>query len=142
MDRCFCVNTRPNANLAVDTPAKKRESRQLGISYATALLLTVVVELPVVWLLLRQESWKKVLPAALVGNLITHPAMHFLLPLVLSSVSLGLFLLVGELAVFSLEVVVYLAWVRPKPWPRAVAASAASNAASFGLGLVIFPWPG
>jgi hypothetical protein len=60
------------------------------------------------------------------------------LPRLISVQPLGRFILVGETAVFIFEALVYLALVRPQPWTRAIAASAAANAASFAVGLLIF----
>jgi hypothetical protein len=113
----------------------------LSASYAVALLITLAIEVPVVWWMLRARGWRRVLPAALVANLLSHPALHFLLPRLLPARPLGTFILVGELSVFLWEAVLYLLWIRPRPWPRAVAAAAAANAASFALGLLVFPPP-
>jgi len=114
----------------------------MAISYIWALIITVVVEVPVVWLLLRRQGWPRVLPAALVANGLTHPALHFLLPRVLSPHPLARFVIVGELSVFVVEAAILLAWVRPRPWPLAIAASAAANASSFAMGLLVLPAPG
>lgn len=110
--------------------------------YLAALALTIGVEELTAVLVLGRSSWVRVVPAVFVANLLSHPALHFLLPRVLAPRPAAYFVLVGELAVFLLEAVIYLIWVRPRPWPLAGAASAAANAASFGIGICIFPGPG
>jgi hypothetical protein len=105
--------------------------------YLLALGLTLAVEVPLALLVLRRQGWKRVLPAALLANLISHPLLHFALPRVLSPADRVTFLLVGELGVFALEVIVYLLVVRPRPWLLAVGAAALANAASYALGLLL-----
>ena len=107
-------------------------------SYLLVLLLNMAIEVPLVMLFLRHRGWKRVVPVAVLANLLTHPALHFVLPLLISTSELGRFILVGELGVFVFESAVYLLLVRPRPWPLAVAAAAAANAASYAVGLVIF----
>ena len=111
----------------------------ISLRYLSALALTLAVEVPCVLVLLRDSPRRKVLASALAANLLSHPALHFLLPAVVPIHPIGRFILVAELGAFAFEAAVYLAWVRPAPWPLAIAASAAANAASFGLGLVVWP---
>jgi len=105
------------------------------------LALTLAVEAPVVLLCLRSSPWKRVLAALLVANLLSHPALHFLLPRLISMQQVGVFILVGEGAVFVLEALVYLLVVRPRTAALAVAAAAGANAASYLVGLLLFPTP-
>ena len=114
----------------------------LSLPYLTALALTLATEVPTVTWLLRRAPWQRVVPAVLVANLISHPALHFLLPRVLPVHPLSQFIVMGELLVLALEALVYLLWIRPRPWPLALAASALANAASFGLGLLLLPGTG
>ncbi|MBW2736577.1 MAG: hypothetical protein JRH20_29670, partial [Deltaproteobacteria bacterium] len=103
--------------------------------YLAALALTLALELPVALLILRKNR-ARVLLAGLVGNGLSHPALHFLLPMVIvPQAAPGPFILVGELSVFAFEALLYVAMVRPQPWTLAVVAAAAANALSFGVGL-------
>jgi hypothetical protein len=105
--------------------------------YLLGLALTLAVEVPVVLLLLRRRGWKRVLAAALVANLVSHPLLHFVLPRIVSPMARGQFILVGEIGVFVLEALIYWAVLRPRPWPLAVAAAALANAASYSIGLLL-----
>jgi len=106
-------------------------------AYLIGLALTLAVELPVALLVLRRQGLKKALLAGLIANLVSHPLLHFALPHLISPAARGQFILVGELGVFVLEALIYLAVVRPRPWALALAAAALSNAASYALGLLI-----
>jgi hypothetical protein len=106
-------------------------------AYLIGLALTLAVELPVALLVLRRQGKKRALLAGLLANLISHPLLHFALPLLVSPAARGQFILVGELAVFVFEALVYLAVARPRPWVLAVAAAALANAASCGPKLLI-----
>jgi hypothetical protein len=107
-------------------------------TYLVGLALTLAVEVPLVLLLLRRRGWKLVLAAALVANLASHPLLHFVLPRLISPAARGQFILVGEIGVFVLEALVYLAMVRPRPRALAVAAAALANLASYSVGLLFF----
>lgn len=102
-----------------------------------AFLLTLGVELPVVWLVLRREtSPGRILAACLAANLMTHPVVWFLLPRLFSSYLS--YLIVAELGAFLAEALVYRAALRPLSWRMAVSASALANAGSLGLGLALY----
>jgi len=107
-------------------------------TYLPVLCLTISIELPVAWFFLRHQQRRRVVLAAIVGNCITHPALHFLLPLVLSPEDKGLFLLVGELLVLAVEIIVYRTIVPKTSWALAIATAAAANALSYGIGVVFF----
>lgn len=109
------------------------------LAYLGALGLTLALEIPVVAWVLRRSPWQRILPAVVVANLLSHPALHFALPLILPPHPKGPFVLVGELLVFAFEAALFAAWVRPRPWPLALAASAAANLASFAAGLLVLP---
>lgn len=114
-------------------------SGTLLLGYLEALALTLAVEIPVVAWVLRRSPWRRYLPAVLIANLVSHPALHFALPQILPPSPPGPFVLVGELSVFAFEAAFYAVWVRPRPWPLAMAASAAANLTSFAAGLLMLP---
>ena len=102
-----------------------------------AFLLTLAVELPIVLVVLRREtSPGRILAAGLAANLMTHPVVWFLLPRLFSSYLV--YLLVAELGAFLAEALVYRAALRPLSRRMAVSASALANAASLGLGLLLY----
>lgn len=106
--------------------------------YVSALALTVAIELPVVLLVLRGRKWRRTLLAVLLANGLSHPLLHFALPHALAPEPKGRFILVGELAVFVLEALLYWLLVRPRPRARAITASAVANAVSYAVGLLIW----
>ncbi len=111
------------------------------MSYALSLLLTVTLEVPVVCLVLRRVPWRRSLACALAANLVSHPAIHFLMPRLVPVDPLGRFLLVAEVLVLLFEAAVYVLVARPRPWVLGLAASAAANLVSFAVGLALVPGP-
>ena len=114
--------------------------------YAIAAAVTLAVELPVVLLVARRARLMigdaKVLGAAALANLLTHPALWYVpysfFPAVLLPANYGLYLVVGEGLVLLVETAVYwLILVRHRPW-LALAMSALANAASYGAGLLVW----
>lgn len=101
------------------------------MSWPLAFLLTLILEIPVVLLLLAR-GWRKDLPLALLANSITHPVLWFVLPPLFSDYLT--FLIVGELAVFTSEALLYAAAVRC--W-RGAAAGVAANSLSMAVGLLL-----
>ena len=101
------------------------------MSWPLAFLLTLSLEIPVVLLVLKR-GWRKDLPLALLANSITHPILWFVLPSLFTDYLT--FLIVGELAVFSFEALLYAGAVRG--WHGALAGVAA-NSLSLGVGLLL-----
>jgi len=115
--------------------------------YAIAAATTLAVELPIVLLVVRRAqlmvSDVRVLGAALLANLLTHPMLwyvpYFAFRRALAPGNYGLYLVVGEGLTLLIETVVYWALlVRHRPW-LALAMSALANAASYGAGLLLWP---
>mgnify|MGYP000268296162 CR=1 FL=1 len=115
--------------------------------YLVAAALTLAVELPIVFLLVRQAGpdlpFRRVVGAALAANVLTHPALwyvpYFLIPRALSPRHWGTYVLVGEGAVVAVETLVYWRMMaRGRPW-LALALAALANAASYGVGLFVLP---
>jgi hypothetical protein len=111
--------------------------------YAIAAAVTFAVELPVVLLIARRARLlfgdAKVLGAA---ALLTHPALWYVpylfFPEALRPANYGLYLVVGEGLVLLVETAVYwLVLVRHRP-RLALAMSALANAASYGVGLIVW----
>jgi hypothetical protein len=114
--------------------------------YAIAAAVTFAVELPVVLLIARRARLlfgdAKVLGAAALANLLTHPALWYVpylfFPEALRPANYGLYLVVGEGLVLLVETAVYwLVLVRHRP-RLALAMSALANAASYGVGLIVW----
>jgi hypothetical protein len=103
-----------------------------------AFLLTVVVELPVAGYLLRDAAHDnlRLLLLVVFANLATHPVVWFVATQVLEygtpSYTLG-----AEVWAVAAEAVFYWAAIRGLSARRALAASAAANAASFAVGLLV-----
>lgn len=106
------------------------------MTWPLAFCLTVTIELAVLLLVLRAERRTgRVIAAALVGNVLTHPIVWFVLPQVFSTYAA--YIIAAEVFAFVAEVPVILALVRPSPWYRAIGASALANGASYATGLIL-----
>lgn len=106
-------------------------------SYLPFLGLTLAIEVPVVTLFYFQTGRKaRATISCIAANLLTHPAMHFLLP--------GLFpdradwLLAGELLATIVEAGFIWASTQPEHVGRAMVAAAVANATSFAAGVALF----
>ena len=106
--------------------------------WALAFALTQIIEVPIVVALTRAAelpAWKRA-ATAFVATLATHPIVWFVVP------ELGL----GESArvsasegwAFGAECVIYRLFLAPLGWRASAAASALANAASFGIGVLLF----
>jgi hypothetical protein len=82
----------------------------------------------------RAPLWRLAVAGA-AGTCVTHPLLWFAWPLVVSDYNA--YIVSGELIVAAAESATFFLLARPISWPRAVAASLAANAASFGLGLLL-----
>jgi hypothetical protein len=102
--------------------------------YLLALALTLAIEVPLVALVFSGQRLRMALVAA-VATTATHLFMHFVLP------RLGLtyagWLVSGELVALVGEAAAYAFLSRPRDLPRALAASAVANAASYAVGLFL-----
>jgi hypothetical protein len=100
-----------------------------------ALAITLLVEIPVVAVFYPRHRLRMIL-ACIVANCITNLSLNVLL--LRAAFAYDSTLLVGESAALVFEALVY-AFVAPnREWSRALAASAAANLASFGIGLILF----
>ncbi|MFT5686949.1 MAG: hypothetical protein ACI8RZ_007906 [Myxococcota bacterium] len=104
-----------------------------SMTWPAAFVLTLLLEIPVVLLVLGR-GWRKDLPLALLANAMSHPTLWFVLWPLLSGHSYEMALLIGEAAVFSFEVLLYLGFTRSL---RGLAAGVAANSLSLGVGLLI-----
>ena len=111
-----------------------------------ALLLSLMLELPVVFLCvgvgrwLPRTGWRRLVIVGLAATLVSHPfawAGFGVLRPVLPSFWLRALLIEGAVALF--EGVLY-ARVARLGWLRGLAVGLAANAWSFGVGLVIMEW--
>lgn|GEM_PF-2347534 len=107
--------------------------------YFKALVLTLALEWPVYFLFLR-KYWKgsRLTLAVVVINLLTHPAVWFFWPWVLSSgffqgqVSFGAYVAIAE--TFAPTVEALALWKMGIPFRRAVWAAICANLCSWGVG--------
>jgi len=108
----------------------------LPANYWAALGLTLAIEVPLVLWLLSKAPWRRVLIAALVGNLVTHLSIH------LGLMRLGLgpttFEIAAEGWALAGEAALYIWAIRPLSAGNGIAAAAIANGASYGLGLWLF----
>lgn len=79
----------------------------------------------------RQVPWPRLLAAALGATGLTLPYLWFVLPAFIPGRVTGI--LVGELGATVVEAAIYASWLGLSR-PRALAASAAANLVSFGVG--------
>jgi|GEM_PF-6156655 len=87
------------------------------VMYSYYLLLTITLELIVFLPPMRKLSWKKKLPIILVANLLSHPFFVWILPSLFDDISIGTYLLSGELIVLGIECLVFYLFLKtPKIW--------------------------
>jgi hypothetical protein len=107
--------------------------------FLLALLLTWLIELPVLFLLarfvfkVRQVSTGRILLAGMLASALTLPYLWFLLPSILTT-AMGIYL--GEVLVFLVEALLYR-WLLGLSYPKALLLSFTANAISFLLGLFL-----
>ncbi len=107
------------------------------VDWLSAFILTVGVELPVCWLLLRGPPVKdwRILGAATAASAMTHPLLWFVMPALFTDY--WTYVVVCELGIVAVEaLVLWLAVPTETVW-RGLAASAAMNAASVVVGLLV-----
>ena len=105
------------------------------IAYLQTLLVTIVIEIPLALLVLwKYADWKWIVSAALLGNLLSHPLLHFVLPRYLSDLSS--IILWGEIGVLVLESLIYALVARPKPRAWALSAAALANGVTYFVGVL------
>lgn len=97
-----------------------------------ALAITVLIEAPVVALLYRRQRWRMALVCA-VTTAVTNLAMNTVL--LASAGSYESYLLAGEIGALLIEAGIYVLASTDHEIARALVASAAANALSFGVGL-------
>ena len=113
--------------------------RPLEVAFLLALLLTWLVEVPVVWLLaryaikLRQVTNAQIIVASLLATTLTLPYLWFVATPLLPA---GMALWLGEAFVFAVELLLYR-WLLRCSWPQAALLSLAANALSLLVGLVV-----
>ena len=113
-------------------------------AWFTAFVLTVVVEGPIVWSLLRrlEPDLRRLGPLVVLANLASHPAVWFIFTQLLVVGTLS-YTLVTEGWAVAVEAILYLVAIRGITARRALGTSLAANAASYVAGLLIGRlWPG
>jgi len=105
--------------------------------WAFAFVLTIAVELPVCWLVLRSQgaTTVRLLWVAAICSVLTHPLLWYVLPDFFDRYTT--FIVVSELAVTLLEALVLWRLVPTKNLSFALLAAAAMNAASVAIGLLL-----
>jgi hypothetical protein len=129
--------------LRVELPVTPVPSAPASQSYERrfliALLLTWLIEIPILFLLVRlvfklhQVSAWRILLSGLLASALTLPYLWFLLPSILATAS-GIYL--GEVLVFLVEALLYR-WLLGLSYPKALILSFTANAVSFLLGLFL-----
>jgi hypothetical protein len=105
-------------------------------TWPEAFATTLVVETVLLLVLFRRRAaWWRAAVAGLVGSGATHPVVWFVLPPLFDAYEP--YLVVAESFAVLAEAAVILAILRPRPWYLALAASAATNAASFAIGMFV-----
>lgn len=112
--------------------------------WLAAFLLTIVIEVPIAWSLLRRDATDPVRLVILVvfANLATHPIVWYVLtqPFLVGTWE---YLIVAETWAVAAEAVFYWAAFRRIGPARAIVVAIAANAASFAAGLAVGAiWPG
>jgi hypothetical protein len=110
----------------------------MSSSILLALLITVVIEVPIVALVYRGVDHSSALRMALVC-LVTTSATNFAMNAGLPRLihDYRTFILLGELCALVLEATVYTLTSRPRDLARACVASGLANAASFAAGFLL-----
>lgn len=99
-----------------------------------ALALTLGVEVPIVAALYPGQRARLAVIAAFASTA-THLTLHFALPRLVPAAQV---MLLGEALALLGEALAYGVLSRPRDLGRALVASALANAASFGLGILVF----
>jgi hypothetical protein len=109
--------------------------------YLPYLALTWAIEVPLLVYLLRADaSWRRLVGVGLLCSGVTHPLLWFAWPKVVPLERYPLFVATGEALVFAVEALLIWALIfgaRRGRMGRSALASLATNAASFGVGLVL-----
>ena len=109
---------------------------QLVQLWLRAFSLTLLIELAVgVPLLGSVAGWQRRVSAVTLAQLVTHPAVWFIFPLL--GWSQQLYLLVAESWAVLLECTLYRTTFPALPWSKALAVAALANAASFAVGQLL-----
>ena len=106
---------------------------------AAALLLSLLTEAPAAALVTRGLRWgsaPRAAVAAVLGTCATHPVLWEVLWELIPDLGYWPAVAIGEAGVVAIEALFY-GLLLPLSWGRALAVSAAANAASFGAGLAI-----
>lgn len=101
----------------------------------TALLVTLVVEVPIVALIFAGQRLRMA-TCCFITTSVTNFTMNTVLFSLASSYTQ--YILIGELGALCIEAAVYAMCSRPRDLPRALVASAVANAASYAAGLFLF----
>jgi hypothetical protein len=101
----------------------------------TALLITVVIEVPIVALIFSRQRMMMA-ACCLVATSVTNFSMNTLLHDWASSYAQ--YIIIGELGALCIEALAYGLVSRPRDIAKALLASAVANAASYAAGLFLF----
>ena len=111
--------------------------------WAAAFLLTILVETPIAFFLLRRQAADPVrlITIILFANLATHPVVWYVISQVLLPGTPG-YTVAAELWATAAETIIYWAAIRGVSVSRAIGTSVAANAASYLVGwFVADHWP-
>jgi hypothetical protein len=101
-----------------------------------SLILTLLVEVPVAFLvakyIFRVKRISEVVNAGIIASVLTLPYLWFILP---SYILSNNYVFYGELMVFAVESVIYVALTNLN-WKQSLAVSLIANLASFSFGLL------
>ena len=114
--------------------------RSYAADFLIALVVTLLVELPILWVLARgvfkltAVSTRRLLAVGALGSLLTLPVLWFVLPAFLNP---RVAVVLGETLAVVVEALLFWRLLPARP-PIAVALSFAANLASFAVGLLVF----
>lgn len=107
------------------------------MNWPLAFILTIALETAVLFLFFRKDTaLSRIFIAGVLANAVTHPFVWFLFPRF--ATSYGSYILMAEMFAFFLEVPIIYLIIRPKPWYMSIAASAAANGVSYGVGMILY----
>jgi len=109
------------------------------MNWPLAFVLTVTLETLVVFLFFRKDTpLSRILIAGVLANAVTHPFVWFLFPRL--ATTYGTYILMAEIFAFVIEIPIIFLIIRPKPWYMSIAASAAANGVSYGVGILLYAY--
>jgi hypothetical protein len=110
------------------------------LAWAKAFVLTLVVEMPIVFTLLRrlEPSAARLMALAAFASLATHPVVWFVFPAL--PLDPWTCLVLSEVWAIVVEAGFFVLAFRGLSWRRAAAVSLIANGTSFALGQALYNW--